>query len=214
MVTAVTARNHESLAGKQFGNLHVIRQVESPTKNSRWECVCALCGSVKLYYRPWITRTGTCDCGCRRSQKISENRATHGQSNSPIHKKWTQMNHRVKDPTKPYIRRGITVCEEWGTFEVFAAWAEQSGFSPDLELDRIDNDRGYSPTNCRWVTHAENCKNKSRSGLQFAVVNDVGQKFPSCRAAANSVGKAKDSVGKAIASGYRCGGRYWFKAAA
>jgi hypothetical protein len=124
------------------------------------------------------------------------------------------MKHRVKDPSKPYIRRGITVCEEWRDFEVFAAWAEQSGFSPELELDRIDNDSGYSPANCRWVTHTENCQNRSRSGLQYAVVNTEGDVFPSCKAASTSLGRSKAAVSRAITSGYRCGGKYWFKAAA
>jgi hypothetical protein len=62
-----------------------------------------------------------------------------------------------------YGGRGITVCEEWKTsFEAFLA---DVGFpaSNDLQLDRIDNNRGYQKDNCRWVTRKENQANRRNS---------------------------------------------------
>ena len=63
-----------------------------------------------------------------------------------------------------YGARGITVCQEWiDSPQAFVDWALANGFSPELQIDRIDNDKGYSPDNCRWVTARENIRNRSNS---------------------------------------------------
>lgn len=59
-----------------------------------------------------------------------------------------------------YADRGITVCEEWRTFENFEKWCLANGWKQGLQLDRIDNDKGYSPDNCRLVTCKENIRNR------------------------------------------------------
>ena len=53
-----------------------------------------------------------------------------------------------------------TVCDEWLDFTNFYRWAMANGYRRELEIDRIDNTRGYSPDNCRWVTHAEQLRNR------------------------------------------------------
>lgn len=58
-----------------------------------------------------------------------------------------------------YGGRGITVCDEWKHFAPFEAWALTHGYADDLTIDRIDNDKGYSPNNCRWVTKEEQVSN-------------------------------------------------------
>lgn len=52
------------------------------------------------------------------------------------------------------------MCAEWDDFTVFRDWALANGYSDNLTIDRIDNERGYSPDNCRWATMAEQNKNK------------------------------------------------------
>lgn len=62
-----------------------------------------------------------------------------------------------------YGGRGIKVCEEWsgkGANIRFFEWALENGYNDSLSLDRIDNNKGYSPDNCRWITVAEQGKNK------------------------------------------------------
>ena len=62
-----------------------------------------------------------------------------------------------------YEDRGIKVCNDWQDRSKFFAWALANGYSDELELDRIDNDKGYEPENCRWVTHLVNMRNRRKS---------------------------------------------------
>jgi len=62
-----------------------------------------------------------------------------------------------------YEDRGISVCSEWHNRETFFAWAISNGYSDNLEIDRIDNEKGYEPSNCRWVTHLVNMRNRRKS---------------------------------------------------
>lgn len=62
-----------------------------------------------------------------------------------------------------YGDRGITICGEWlSNPEAFVSWALANGFMRGLQIDRIDNNRPYHPDNCRWVTNAENSRNRRR----------------------------------------------------
>lgn len=90
---------------------------------------------------------------------------THGHSaggESPTYTSWKNMKKRCLNPTNRYYRqyggRGITVCEAWLKFDVFL---RDMGEKPiGLTLDRIDNNRGYEPANCRWVTRAVQQQNR------------------------------------------------------
>lgn len=89
----------------------------------------------------------------------------HGWGNTPLYKVWDKMNYRCTDPRSKswhnYGGRGITICPEWReSFVVFKDWALANGYAPGLEIDRADNNAGYSPTNCRFVTRKENASNR------------------------------------------------------
>ena len=90
--------------------------------------------------------------------------STLRQKNKNLYWAWKSMKQRTQNPKckayKNYGARGITVCQEWQKFEAFFRWAINNGYKRGLELDRKNNDEGYSPENCRWVTRQENLNNR------------------------------------------------------
>ena len=87
------------------------------------------------------------------------------RANNLIRNRLTGIMSRCYNPNFPkypiYGGRGITVCEEWrNNPQAFIDWALTSGFKKGLQIDRMDNDKGYSPENCHWVTNRVNCRNK------------------------------------------------------
>jgi hypothetical protein len=80
---------------------------------------------------------------------------------------YTRMRHRCLNPKDGYYHlyggRGITICPEWLENRLyFYKWALENGYSDELQLDRLDSDKGYSPENCRWATHFENQNNRRK----------------------------------------------------
>jgi hypothetical protein len=89
------------------------------------------------------------------------------QDTNGLYSTYMGMKGRCYTPTHQnfafYGGRGITVCDEWlKDFGAFVSWARSNGYRPDKQLDRIDNDKGYSPGNCRFVSVAENQRNKRK----------------------------------------------------
>lgn len=77
-----------------------------------------------------------------------------------------------------YIGRGITVCAEWqASFDVFADWAMANGYESHLTIDRCDNDLGYSPGNCRWVTVGQNIRNRRVSAVDEQEVAEIKEEI-------------------------------------
>lgn len=101
----------------------------------------------------------------------------HGLSRTRLYKIWNGMMARTSSPASTfygrYGGRGIKVCEEWGDVHSFIEWATAYGYAPGLQIDRIDNDGDYSPLNCRWVTSAVNCRNRSTSLLSESQVIEI-----------------------------------------
>lgn len=95
----------------------------------------------------------------------------HGayQRNPRLYSVWASMIHRCENPQrekyKDYGARGIAVCEEWHEPNSFMDWAEDNGYAEGLQLDRINNDGNYEPTNCHWVTPKENSRNRRNTKL-------------------------------------------------
>jgi hypothetical protein len=99
-------------------------------------------------------------------------RYKRGHVNLRIKEIWAGMKARVFNPKRKsyanYGGRGITVCDAWLDFYNFQEWALRSGYRDDLTLDRVDNDSGYTPKNCRWATWSLQGQNK-RSTVWWTV---------------------------------------------
>jgi hypothetical protein len=87
------------------------------------------------------------------------------KSNKRLYKIWWGMVNRCggcgTGSHERYFDRGIYVCEEWKSLGNFVSWSMNNGYSDALSIDRIDNDKGYSPQNCRWVTAKKQARNRS-----------------------------------------------------
>ena len=156
------------LTGQKFGRLTVLERVKSLNgkKFCGWKCTCE-CGNVSFQQSNSLTSGRVKSCGCYAKERTSKTHIaeTHGGSNTRLYITWRNMRVRCKKPNDKryycYGGRGISVCEEWdNSFVAFRDWAMSNGYRDDLTIDRIDADGNYSPDNCRFVTRAENNKNR------------------------------------------------------
>lgn len=156
------------IVGRKFGSLTVIEQDRSfhSQKYTKWICKCD-CGNVKSINRNSLIQGRTKSCGCERYERKKGINKTHGMSNTRIYHEWASMKRRCKAHTKNeknYYSRGIAVCKEWETdFVAFHDWAMKNGYNDSLSIDRIDNDKGYSPENCRWIPIEAQQSNKTNN---------------------------------------------------
>ena len=128
------------------------------------------CGSIFERDVYSILNGKSTNCGCIQNIKTKERMTTHGKSSKKIYKVWRSMlvrcNNKNSKSYKDYGGRGIFVCDEWKTsFENFYSWATENGYKEGLEIDRINNDKEYSPNNCRIVNREDNANNKRNTRM-------------------------------------------------
>lgn len=155
-----------NLTGKRFGRLLVLEGGEvDEHRHDLWRCICDC--KREIVVRGDNLRSGnTRSCGCLSK----EVHTPHGGSRTRLYRIWGGMKSRCYNPKHQkypnYGGRGITICPEWlHGFKAFQEWALSHGYRDDLTIDRIDNDKGYSPENCRWITNLEQQHNKRKSLL-------------------------------------------------
>lgn len=137
--------------GRRYGKL----TVQSYVTGAMYDCLCD-CGNMSRVLSSNLATGHTKSCGC--------NRVLHGDYKTRIYRIWRGMKHRCQcvgnKDWENYGGRGITVCDEWQEFVPFRDWALANGYEANLTIDRAENDNGYTPQNCRWVTISEQNRNR------------------------------------------------------
>lgn len=156
------------LTGNVYGALTVIKRAGTKNGHVTWECRCE-CGNMTVTNSSLLKSGTTKSCGCRRVYKCGETHRKHGQTRTRLYIIWQHMKQRCLNPKaakyKYYGGRGITVCEEWLSYESFSKWAIENGYQEDLTLDRIDVNGNYEPSNCRWATWKVQQNNKRNNNI-------------------------------------------------
>lgn len=155
------------LKGRRFGRLRVLG--ENPRRHGKlvmWDCVCD-CGKKHLAAGRNLVNGCTKSCGCLARENRAKANFTHGLSGDPLYYIWAGMRDRCNNKNskfyKYYGARGITVCKRWNKFENF--YMDMHPRPLGLTIDRINNNRGYSPKNCRWVEQRAQVENRRTTRL-------------------------------------------------
>lgn len=156
------------LTGMTFNGVKVIARVRRGPKRVEWECLCH-CGASFVCRGYSITSGHTVSCGCIGQKRLDEGRIKHGLYRTKEYGSWASMKDRCFKPLKKsypqYGGRGIDVCPRW--LESFENFLSDMGPCPSgHSIDRIDNELGYWPSNCRWATSGQQSRNK-RSNVRI-----------------------------------------------
>ena len=157
------------LTGKEFGKLTVLEYAYTKNCKAYWKCLCD-CGKICIVPAGTLLNGTARSCGCNRKESMRKVATKHGLRDTRLYSIWCNMKQRCyNEKSNRYERygaRGITVCDEWlNDPEAFINWALENGYNDTLSINRINNDLGYSPSNCNWVDNKEQSNNRSSNHL-------------------------------------------------
>ncbi len=129
----------------------------------------------------------------------------HGMENTRLYTCWRQMCSRARGTcgkqfysTHPHYKGGLPCCKAWlNSFIAFMKWSLSHGYAANLTIDRIDNSKGYFPSNCRWATPRQQAENT----CQVKPLRIDGKVYPSIHEAARRLGVPRITLQRRIAHG-------------
>lgn len=157
------------LAGKRIGKWMVTEYTLVKNKKTYWLCICD-CGNKKYVTSQYLRNGDSKSCGCLRKEVCKRIATTHGLSKIPEYRIWAKIKYRCYDKNcdkyENYGGMGVIVCDRW--FNSFENFFHDVGVrpSPKHSIDRFPNTAGnYEPTNFRWATHKQQCRNRRKNVL-------------------------------------------------
>lgn len=157
----------KDLTGKRFNLWIVVSRAQNKNGRIYWNCRCE-CGTERPVLGQNLVNGTAKSCGCLNrllaSKRMKQMSHRDYETGTRLYEIWKNMKARCspRDTTGRYYSRGIRVCDEWkNNYAAFMNWAIQNGYTNELTIDRINNDKGYYPENCRWATYKEQGNNKS-----------------------------------------------------
>jgi len=205
-------RVKNDLSGERFGRLTVTGVAESTVEPSgkavrMWRCRCD-CGNEITVAGHSLKKGNTKSCGCYKKEKAATSMKKHGKSKDRLYRIWSSMKSRCQNKKlstyRYYGGRGVTVCDEWRTFEAFYEWAMANDYKDGLTIDRKDNNGNYEPSNCRWATVKQQSNNRrsnhyiTHDGKTMSLTDWAEEKRIPRRTLQNRINTLKWSAKKAL----------------
>lgn len=152
------------ISGKKFGRLTAICVDHVGPRGLRyWLCRCD-CGEYSVKPINDLTGGKVKSCGCLFKEHNKIYKTKHGERDTRLYSIWKNMRQRCENSKrkefKYYGGKGISVCKAWNEFINFRDWALENGYAPNLTIDRKNSLGDYEPSNCRWITLADQQRNK------------------------------------------------------